>query len=154
MGNKQSDDSNDKQKFLAFKEQFVDVGDRQDGRYGKYKLYESKVVTSSGNKEKVVAKTLEATSNEEFNKSTQLIKRREQLNSPHLCKVYGAYDSSEEMICGNFYRMTFMYEHVAYDLEMDLVNRSRLPNNHPDKVDLYEFSFLTRMSYGTSSKEY
>lgn len=153
MGNKHSEDATDKQKFLLFKEQFVDSGDRQDARYGKYKLYESKTVLPGGNKEKVVAKTIEAGTNDEFVKSTQLMKRREQLRSPHLCKVYGAFDTSEELLCGHFYRMTFMYEYCTYDLEMDLVNRSRLANNHPDKVvKKYNPSFSRKTNFGTFSK--
>lgn len=134
MGNSNSESAAEKQKFLAFKEKYVDVGDRQDPRYGKYKMYESVAAGLGQNKEVVVARTFEAANGEEFNKIAQVVKRREQLRSPYLCKMYGAYDASEEMVCGNFYRMTYMYEYVSYDLDMDLVNRSRLPTNHPDKV--------------------
>lgn len=134
MGINQSDDSSDAKRFASFKDQFADVGDRQDNRFGKFKMYESIVSQPGVGKEKVVAKLLEAGNKEEFNRVAQLIKRREQLRSPFLCKVYGAFDSSEDLICGSFHRMTYLYEYVNYDLDMDLVNRARLPNNHPDKV--------------------
>ena len=134
MGNSQTNEKLDQQKLLAFTGKFTDMGDYQDTRYGKYKLYEEKTIDSRPTKEKVVSKTVEPTSEDDFKKYLQLMRRREEIRSPHLCKVYGVYDSSEELLCGKFHRLTFLYEHCTYDLEMDLGHRTRLPNNHPDKV--------------------
>lgn len=136
MGNKQTNEKLDQQRLLAFQEKYTDLGDRQDERYGKVKLYEDKTGYGT-NKEKVVSKTVEPSSEDDFVKYLQLMRRREEIRSPHLCKVYGVYDSSEELLCGKFYRLTFLYEHCSYDLEMDLNNRSRLANSHPDKVNIF-----------------
>ena len=134
MGNKESTEKLDKQRFLAFKEKYTDMGEYQDPRYGKHRLYEENSAGPRSTKEKVVAKTVEPTREDDFSKIMQMIKRREEIRSPHLCKVYGVYDASEALLCGTFHRLTYLYEHCTYDLEMDLTNRSRLPNTHSDKV--------------------
>ena len=141
MGNNQSNEKKDQQRFLDFKDKYTDMGDYQDTRYGKHRIYEENSVGQKHVKEKVVVKTVEATDTDTFNKFLQLLRRREEIRSPHLCRLYGVFDSSEELICGKFHRLTFAYENCTYDLEMDLTNRSRLANNHPDKVNKHHSVF-------------
>lgn len=141
MGNKQSEAHADQKRWLEFKEQFNEVGDQKDARYGEYKLFESKTAKPSTLKEKVVVRVMQLTSEEEFVNLTQLYKRREQLKSPFLCKLHGFIDTSEVQICGRLPRISVLYEYCNYDLEMDLVNRSRLTNNHPEKVNLLQTVF-------------
>jgi hypothetical protein len=134
MGNKQGSEKQDKQRLLEFTDNFIDVGESQDARFGKYTLYEEIKASSRTTKAKVISKTVEPTTEEEFAKFNQLMRKREESRSPYLCKLYGVFNSSEELLCGKFHRLTFFYEYCAYDLEMDLNNRTKLPNIHPDKV--------------------
>ena len=110
------------------------MGESNDARFGKFKLYEEKIASSRTIKERVVSKTVEPSSEDEFTKFNQFMRRREEIRLPHLCRLFDVFDSSEDLLCGKFHRLTFFYEYCTYDLEMDLNNRSKLPNTHSDKV--------------------
>jgi hypothetical protein len=114
---------------------FIDQGESRDLKYGVYRmLEESQPSQPGGNLIKVVAKVLE-TNQEEFSSIYQILTRREQLRSPYLCKMIGFYDDSPDVLCAQLKRVKILYEYSNYDLETDIVNRSKFPMNNPDRVD-------------------
>jgi len=129
MGNSSSGGNG--KSFKEMIQQYQDLGEQHDTRYGRCRLYQERARPET----KVVAKTFEFASKVEYNQFFQRLKRREEVKSPHLCKVYGGFDSTDDTLCVSFYKLTLLYEHSPYDLEQDLLNRMRLPNNNPDKVD-------------------
>lgn len=117
-----------------FEDNYRDNGEQIDMRYGKFNLWVEKHPINQNLSKGVISKVFEYTSKDDFLRVFQKLKNREELRSPHLCKVYGVINITPDSICGTYYALRFLYEYCSYDLEADISKRERVSDSNPEKV--------------------